>query len=122
MNPLYPGTDTAPKTNKVSSKVADAPQGEVKEYFHLVAAQAIYSKDDQLKQRTVNIMLITASPNILRDDLDKANQGVMARLNKENDVTPDQLRDIVLLNIFPLAYTTQEDFSKAPTVPETVES
>lgn len=101
-NPLY---DT-PNQKIPDTGVPEKPVS----FFHLVAALAIYTKDGAAKQRHVNIMLETASPHVVRKDLDQVNQGVLSRVNTENDVQPEDLKDIVILNICRLAVTDRDTF------------
>lgn len=104
-NPLY--ADTSSNNEVVSSP---EPKDEVPSFFHLVAATAIYDQGGVIKQRTVNIMLQTETPNIVRSDLDAVNQGVLGRVNAENNVQANELKDIVILNICRLAAMPAGDF------------
>ncbi len=117
-NPLYPDAKPTGIATKILADNQPSPS-----YFHLVAAIAIYQtgKDEGPKQRHVNVMLETSSPNIMRSDLDQVNQGVMTRLNVENNVQPEEMRDIVLLNISRLAIASSKDFYYGQNLEETPE-
>lgn len=81
----------------------------------LVAAIAIYTKDGELKQRTVNVMLEHATPNITKADLNNVTQGVFQRVHTENGVADTELKDIVILNVCRLAVMSSIDFHGSTT-------
>jgi hypothetical protein len=105
VNPIRPATEL-PKSKKTKNQ---EPVPELS-HFSVVAALAVYRKDDATKQRHVNVLLECPTVNITRDYLNQVNQGVMTRLNTENGVTPDQLLDIVILSVSRLAITTRDEF------------
>ena len=100
-NPIYDTKKKEPTPKKTAPKL---------EHFHLVTALAMYKRDDAVKQRHVNILLETASPNIMRADLEQINQGVLSRISTENNVQPEDLQDIVILNISRLAVSEPSEF------------
>lgn len=86
MNKTIPGT--------VKEKTADTDSS-----FFMAAALCMYTKDDVVKQRHVNVLAETHLPQITKMDLNTLHRTAMQRLNTENDVTPEQILDIVFVNI-----------------------
>lgn len=81
-----------------------------KAFFFMVTAEAIYTRDEEIKKRTVNVLLQLEHTNITQSALLEAQKAVRIRLQAENNVEPGDIKDIVMLNIFPLAHATEKEF------------
>lgn len=84
--------------------------------FFLAAVTAFYVKEDQQKQRTFNVLVELPVPIITKDRLGWIQKQAMARMQAENGVTPDLMRDIVILNISPLGSMPPEIFHGTQTI------
>ena len=78
--------------------------------YYLVAAKAIYEREGTVRQRSLNVLVESVTPHITRKGLSAINQSVFRRVEAENAVTADQVKDIVILNIVPLGMMTPEEF------------
>lgn len=87
---------------------------ETNAYFFLVAALVIYEKDGAQKQRHLNVLAEMDQPNVTKQCLADIQRSVLQRLNAENNVTPDMVRDIVLLNISLLGLMPPNTFHDTP--------
>jgi len=104
------------KPTKVG-KTSSAPETKV---FFMVSATAIYRVGDpeegQAKQRSLNVLLEHDNMNLTKKELDEANRAIINRLNKENNVEPNQILDVVfnaisILGMMPadVFYGTKEE-------------
>lgn len=102
---------TRPRTQKKTQEPDDL-------FIHFMCAcKVFYEVDGDIKQREMNTMILTQSPNLTREALGYIRKGVMQRLGAENDVTPDKIKDIYIQNIFPLGQMTTEEFQGTPEKP-----
>ena len=85
--------------------------------YFIVSALAIYDKDEAIKQRSLNVLVETEHANITKQGLADIQTKVMQRLQAENNVSPDQLRDIVIQNISMLGMMSAEQFHGAKVAP-----
>lgn len=97
-SPLYPGK-TNPPTAQPDPGEAMSNGESVPHHFAIVAAKAVFAKGDEIKHRDLNVMLETDNAWITRSDMDQVNMGVLGRLQAENGVQADDLKDIVILGI-----------------------
>lgn len=86
-------------------------------YFFIVAVLAIYEKEGAPKQRHLNVILELPIPVITKKDLGTIQKQAMARLHAENGVTPDLMRDVVVLSINPLGSMPVEMFNGTAEMP-----
>jgi len=93
-------TDTKPKTEAEPM------------YFFMATALAIYQTDDGIKQRHVNVLLECVTPQLAKKELQQISRSVIARINAENKVAPDQVKDIIMMNILPLGHMSPEEFHR----------
>lgn len=92
-------------------KVKPTAKRNSKAYVYFMAAvRVIYMRDEALKERDLNVLLEMPSMDILKKDLATIQQAAMERLKMENDVTPDMVKDAVILNVMPLAHATPAVF------------
>lgn len=88
-----------PKKGYLSKPVSKTNEEE-KHCFFLVSALAIYTNEaEELKQRHLNVLLETETPNLPKASIDSMQRSVMQRLKAENDIDPHQFKDIVILNV-----------------------
>lgn len=78
--------------------------------FFIVTVLVVYERDEQPKQRTMNVMMEAQNPNLDKSALAQIQQAAMSRIHAENNVTPDQVKDVVIMNISLLGQMTQEQF------------
>lgn len=81
----------------------------VKSYF-MAAVLAIYMKDEQQRQRNMNVLLQLAAPVVNKDGLAQIQRSAVARLNTENGVAVTDVKDVVIQSISFLGVMTPEDF------------
>lgn len=106
-----PTSRKVPRQAKPSAKVTPKlVTPELPSLFFMVALLATYKRSDVIKQRHMNVMLELDDPNITKRQLTQVHQSTMTRLKAENDVTPDQVVDIVFLSINLLGQMTRAEF------------
>jgi hypothetical protein len=91
-------------------KKRKAPIKEERLYFFLVTARGIYKSGENTKERTVNIIMQLPSINVTQSDLFDAQRAVQDRLNQENNVAPEDFKDIVFLSFSILGFMTEKEF------------
>lgn len=67
--------------------------------FFMAAVLAIYEKEGAQKQRHLNVLIETDMVDITKEALGGIQRGAMQRMAAENAVTPEQIKDIVILGI-----------------------
>jgi hypothetical protein len=82
-------------------------------FFSMAALMLSYNKDGVVKQRTLNILIESAVPHILKQTLSEIQAGAVKRLCQENSVEPGDVFDIAILSIAPLANITKASFHAA---------
>lgn len=85
-----------------------------KPIFFMVAVMAIYQRDEDIRQRHMNVLLEAATPNLTKAHLSQVQKSAMARLHAENNVPPGDVKDVVILSISVLGQMTQEQFEAEP--------
>lgn len=95
--------------SKVTTQKAKSQEADVACFF-MASALAIYERDDEIKQRNLNVLLQSSTPSITKDDLQTLNRTVMQRLNAESDVQPDQIKDVIFMSISFLGAMPPEEF------------
>jgi len=108
------GTAFGNSDNQVQDPVKGVAQQDNANFYYMAAALAIYERDEQIKQRHLNVLLESEVPQITRNTLQVLNRQVLDRLNQENEVTPDMVKDVVFLNINMLGRMSPEDFHGSP--------
>ena len=83
-------------------------------YYFIVSALVIYERDGENKQRPLNVLTEMDQPNITKADLGSIQRTVTQRINSENGVTPDQVKDVVILNICLLGLMDPKVFHAEP--------
>ena len=83
-----------------------------KSFFFLVAMLVYYNRDDNSgpKQRHLNTLVESHSPNISKAVLGDMQRLAMKRIHAEHAVEPDQILDIVIINISHLAHMSSDEF------------
>jgi len=81
------------------SKVGKNPTPTESKVYFMVTATVIYKTDDTdeapVKQRSLNILMEHDTMNLTKRELDDANRAIIARVNKENNVQPNCILDVV---------------------------
>lgn len=85
----------------------------------LVAALAIYDREGVQKSRHLNIHAADENSHLNRQSLSAINVAVVDRLNRESNIDPSQIKDVVILNISFLGVMTDEEFAGAAAEEET---
>ena len=80
-------------------------------FYHCVTVLAMYHKEEKDRQRHLNVMVQTPAKKITQQTLQQVNRATMERVEKENGVTPDMMRDIVIMNISCLGGMTHQEFA-----------
>lgn len=94
-----------------------SPKKQSQSCFYMVSAVVMYERDGELKQRTLNVLAETDFPRIEKANLSAINQAIVRRVHAENNVNPEQVKDVVLLNMFLLGQMTPEEFHGHPISP-----
>lgn len=102
---------TTPKSKKPTSAET------VQKVFFMATVEAVWRQEPEdetstgsVKNRKINILLEHDSIHLAKKDLDEINRGVFQRLKNESNVDPNQVADIVLLNICILGQMTPNQF------------
>jgi len=86
--------------------------------YFIATALCIYVKEDDgetaIKQRHLNVLLESDTAAITKSQLNTLHRSAMQRLNAENGVTPDQIKDIVIMNVSYLGQMLPEQFHENP--------
>lgn len=82
--------------------------------FFLAAVVVFYRKEDRDMRRHMNVLLEVDSPHLTKSDLGEVHHSSLVRIKAENDVNPDQVQDIVILNLSPLGMMPSAVFHAAP--------
>lgn len=93
---------------------AENQPAEEKTCHFMATALAFYEKEEAIKQRHVNIHLETDSPNLTKEGLAAIQRGVVGRLQAENDVKLEDVKDIVIMNIVLLGVMSAAQFHGEP--------
>lgn len=81
--------------------------------FHLISALVMYERDGQPKHRHLNVLAETEVQELSKSDLGAIQRTVMQRVNIENNVSPEMIQDVVMLNICMLGRMSSEEFHGA---------
>lgn len=65
-------------------------------------------------QRTMNIVIESNVKRITYADINRARQACLGRLEQENNITPENVRDVVFVNISHLGLMSQTEFQGTP--------
>jgi len=103
-------------TDTKTSAPTEDTQEEKLMFFFMATALAIYGTDDGPKQRHVNVLLESPQIHLAKKDLQHMNRSVIARINAENGITPDQIKDVVITNISLLGHMAPSIFHAEPTI------
>lgn len=82
-----------------------------KKVYHLVTVKMVYSKEEAIRERTINVLLETPTMDLGKRHLSQIQKAGMQRIKAENDVDPDMVKDAVILNISTMGYMTEAEFS-----------
>lgn len=83
-------------------------------HFMMAAVQAIYIKEDQQRQRHMNVLIDSPDGVITRSHLKQLQEAAMTRLKAENDVEPGQVKDVVIMSISNLGFMAPSVFHGTP--------
>jgi len=103
-------------TKKPSIKATAKQEADVPDIacFFMASALAIYEREGALKQRHLNVLLQSDTPQLTRKDLGTMNRTVLQRLQAENEVSPDMVKDVVFMSISPLGMMPPSVFHGEP--------
>lgn len=105
------------QTTTEPQETAAEDQGEPKQFFFLASVLAIYERDGEIKQRHLNVLLSTNSMDLTKSDLNTLHRTALQRINMENSVTPDMVKDIVFMSLNMLGLMTPEEFQSEDQTP-----
>lgn len=102
-------------TNPILQAVAEAKAQEAAAKFKFIATVlCIYLKEDQQKQRHINVLIDSGNSNITKADLQALNVAALSRLQAENNVPATDVKDLVILSINLLGFMTDAEFDGQP--------
>lgn len=85
-------------------------QTEAKKFFSIVAVMAVYEREGQGKQRYLNVLAELDSVHITKKALSQIHISAVHRVTEENKISPEEIKDIVILGISPLGIMTKDEF------------
>lgn len=85
--------------------------------YFVATAQVLYERNNQLKQRMINVILELAEPQITRAVIQESQRAAMGRLQTELNVNPESVKDIVWFSFSFLGQMTQSTFNAQPQSP-----
>lgn len=93
-------------------------------YFMATLEVAIKPEEDGApnRRRTVNVLLESESPQLSKKNLDETYKAALKRIEVENQVDPDQVVDVVFLNMFLLGQMAPADFYGLPSETQELDS
>lgn len=88
----------------------------------LATMQAVYEVDGVIHTNNINLMTDNKTGFISKDDMARLHVGAVRQVCQETGITPDGMRDIIIMNICNLGWSTHEQFygEKAPETAEVV--
>ena len=95
---------------KTKIKAKDKPKDEQRTFFYMASCNVIFIRDDQQRQRDINILVQTSTLNITKADLSEMNKLAVSRIVTEHDIPPTDVKDVVFLNLACLGHMTEEEF------------
>jgi len=98
--------------NIPGKKPEQKPQSQRQNHF-MATVQAIYVKEEQSRQRMLNIHMATPRNRIVKADLASIQQAAIQRLVQENQIEIQDVKDIIFLAMVPLGAMTEEEFHGA---------
>ena len=78
--------------------------------FFLATVMLHYRDGDNVRHSYMNVLIESAKPEILKEDLSVMHQSALSRLAQESGVAPADVLDTVVTNISLLAVTTPDIF------------
>ena len=82
-------------------------------YHYMATCQVIYMKNETQKQRTINILLLVEVPVITAKDLRNVNTNAIGRISQENDILPNEVKDVVFLGLSFLGFMSEDEFQSS---------
>lgn len=83
-----------------------APEQEQNRAFFIAAVEVHYRRGEDVKQRKMNVLLESASAQLLKSDLAVLNQSALQRLNAESGIAPSDVLDTIIMHVSLMAITT----------------
>ena len=77
---------------------------------YLAVVLATYEVDNELFTNNINLMLDNQTGFISKNDLARLHVGAVRQVCDETGINPEGLRDIVIMNITALGWSTDEQF------------
>lgn len=81
-----------------------------KQHYYMCAVKVMYEKNELINDWLLNILLESPNQSINRTQLAQINASVMQRLKSTHDVSPNDVVDIVVLNVFHLGHMAAKEF------------
>ena len=94
------------QTKPTGTKTKEEPRS----FFFMASCLVIYIREEQQRQRYINLLMQTASLNLTKADLAEMNKLAISRVSVENDVAPSDVKDVVFQNVACLGHMTEEEF------------
>lgn len=79
-------------------------------FYFSCAILAFYKKDDQPRQRHLNVLIELPTNKITQSALQEISRKAMERVQVENDAAPSDMLDVVILTISSLGGMTRNEF------------
>lgn len=93
----------------------NTPNSAKKFHYFMPSCTVIYERDGQTKQRTMNVVVQVSDKEFNYPALNQARMGCLQRVNMENNVKQEDVKDFILNSINPMGFMSQDEFEgKAP--------
>lgn len=79
-------------------------------HYYLVTAMVAYMREDQPRQRHMNLVTQLDEKKITANTIDCARTTLLQRMASDGQVPPEDVRDIVFINFSHLGFMTEDEF------------
>ena len=110
--------DTEPRAQTITETEAPEPAQEPIRYFFMAAVKVVFVREDKAREKTVNVLMDLGEPNIVRKTINDINRSAMKRVISETGITAEDIRDSIILNVWPMAACTATYFHEAAPINE----
>lgn len=88
-----------------------------KYHFRVATAKVTFLRDGNARVTELNTVMMTTKKNVTAEALDNARKAVLQRVCEQFEVSPDVIRDYVILGLSYLGHMTEAEFQGEEAAP-----
>ncbi len=88
----------------------NTPNSARKFYYFMPCCTVVYIKNDEVKQRTLNVVVQISGREFNYPAINQARQGCIQRVMQEHEIENDSIKDFVINSVNPLGLMSQDEF------------